>query len=187
MSREDTSNSSDAILVTRCKNGEVDAFGALYERYFERIYKYVRVRVTELHTAEDITETVFLRAFEAIERYQERGFAFSSYLYKIAQNQLVDYYRKNKEQEPIEAADQVIDELPSPDEGLILNDQVQEVHEKLVTLPEDYQEVIRLRVILEMSTAEVAEWLDRSEGAVRVLLHRALGALRNALRDSGDE
>jgi RNA polymerase sigma-70 factor (ECF subfamily) len=183
MNRDEKSRTPDAELVTRTKRGEVEAFGTLYERYVERIYKYVRVRVTDQNIAEDITENVFLRAFEAIERYQERGHAFSAYLYRVAQNQLVDFYRKKKEEAPIEVADQVIADFPTLDEGLILSDQVQEVQDALTTLPGDYQEVIRLRVVLEMPTSEVAEWLNRSEGAVRVLLHRALNAIRDAVNE----
>jgi RNA polymerase sigma-70 factor (ECF subfamily) len=183
MNRDEKSRTPDAELVTRTKRGEVEAFGTLYERYVERIYKYIRVRVTDQNIAEDITENVFLRAFEAIERYQERGHAFSAYLYRVAQNQLVDFYRKKKEEAPIEVADQVIADFPTLDEGLILSDQVQEVQDALTTLPGDYQEVIRLRVVLEMPTSEVAEWLNRSEGAVRVLLHRALNAIRDAVNE----
>jgi RNA polymerase sigma-70 factor (ECF subfamily) len=181
MNREDQSRTQDSELVSRTKSGDVEAFGTLYERYVERIYKYIRVRVTEVAVAEDITENVFLRAFEAIDRYQERGYAFSAYLYRIAQNHLVDYYRKKKEEAPIEVAEQISADVTPLDENLIRNDQVQEVQKALATLPEDYQEVIRLRVLLELQTTEVAEWLDRSEGAVRVLLHRALKALRESV------
>lgn len=187
MSRDEHSPIPDSELVTRTKSGDAEAFGMLYERYVDRIFKYIRVRVTEQVIAEDITENVFLRAYEAIERYQERGHAFSAYLYRVAQNHLVDFYRKKKEESPIEVADQIIADVPSLDEVLIHSDRVQEAKAALGTLPEDYQEVIRLRVILEMNTAEVAEWLDRSEGAVRVLLHRALNTLRLALRDAVDE
>lgn len=179
MSRDANSHTSDAELVTRTKDGDAEAFGLLYEKYVERIYRYIRVRVTEQTIAEDITENVFLRAYEAIERYQERGHAFSSYLYRVGQNLLVDHYRMKKEEAPIEVADQVSTGAPSLDEDLIQADRMQEIQEAMATLPEDYQEVIRLRVVLEMPTAEVAEWLDRSEGAVRVLLHRALKALRD--------
>jgi RNA polymerase sigma-70 factor (ECF subfamily) len=185
MSRDVNSHTPDAELVTRTKSGDVEAFGMLYERYVERIYRYIRVRVTEQTIAEDITENVFLRAYEAIERYQERGHAFSSYLYRVAQNHLVDHYRKKKEEAPIEVVDQVSADATSLDEDLIQADRVQEIREALATLPEDYQEVIRLRVVLEMPTSEAAEWLDRSEGAVRVLLHRALKALRDIFDEQG--
>jgi RNA polymerase sigma-70 factor (ECF subfamily) len=183
MNRDAQSRTPDSELVSRTKGGEVDAFGELYERYVERIYKYVRVRVTEQTIAEDITENVFLRAFEAIERYQERGYAFSAYLYRIAQNQLVDYYRKRKDEAPIELADHTAADTPSLDERVIQIDRVREVQRALDRLPNDYQEVIRLRVLMEMPTPEVAEWLDRSEGAIRVLLHRALNALREAVNE----
>jgi RNA polymerase sigma-70 factor (ECF subfamily) len=178
MNRDANSHTPDADLVTQTKSGDVEAFGILYERYVERIYRYVQVRVTEQTVAEDITENVFLRAYEAIDRYQERGHAFSAFLYRVARNQLVDHYRKKKEDAPIEAADQVAAASPPMDESLIHAEKVREIQDAMATLPEDYQEVIRLRVALDMPTSEVAEWLGRSEGAVRVLLHRALGALR---------
>lgn len=173
----------DLELVSRSKGGDVEAFGALYERYLERIYRYVRVRVSEETIAEDMTENVFLRAYESIDRYQERGFPFSAYLYRIARNQIVDYYRKRKEEAPIEAVDQTIADTQDLDDGLILSDQVQEILTALETLPEAYQEVIRLRVVLDMSTSDVAEWMNRSEGATRVLLHRALKAMREAVNE----
>lgn len=171
----------DLELVSRSKDGDIEAFGALYERYLERIYRYIRVRVAEETIAEDISENVFLRAYESIDRYQERGFPFSAYLYRIARNQIVDYYRKRKEEAPIEAADQTIADTQNLEDGLILSDQVQEILAALETLPEDYQEVIRLRVVLDMPTSDVAKWMNRSEGATRVLLHRALKAIREAV------
>jgi RNA polymerase sigma-70 factor (ECF subfamily) len=183
MSRDEQSRIPDAKLVAHTKDGDVEAFGTLYERYVERIYKYIRSRVSEQTVAEDITENVFLRAYEAIERYREKGHAFSAYLYRIAHNQIVDFYRKKKEEAPIEVADQVTHDAPSMDDQMIQSEQVREVKEALAILSEDYQEVIRLRVLLDMPTSEVAEWLDRSEGAVRVLLHRALNALRETINE----
>ncbi len=71
----------DARLIERAKQGEVEAFGCLYERYLELIYRYIRTRVAEDRTAEDLTETVFLRSFESLSRYKEKGLRFSAFLY----------------------------------------------------------------------------------------------------------
>ena len=172
------SKTKDAELVAQAKAGDVEAFGELYERYLDPIYRYIRTRVAEDQTAEDLTEMVFLRTFERLDRYQERGHPFSSFLYRVARNQLVDHYRIKKDEISLEAAQLVEHPASSMDEHIIKQDQANELRSAIEKLPEDYQDVIRFRILMDMPTAEVASWLVRSEGATRVLLHRALHALR---------
>lgn len=175
---------NDAELIARAQAGEVKAFGELYQRYLDLIYRYIRVRVAEDRVAEDLTEVVFLRSFEALGRYKERGRPFSAFLYQVARNLLVDHYRQKKEEISIEDANQMATSTPTVDEQVIQSERIREIGHALTSLPSDYQEVIRLRVILALSTAEVAAWMGRSEGAIRVLLHRALTALRRRLVES---
>jgi len=177
---------NDAELIVRAQGGEVEAFGELYQRYLDQIYRYIRVRVTEDRVAEDLTEVVFLRSFETLGRYNERGRPFSAFLYQVARNLLVDHYRQQKEEVPIEDANQMATSTPTVDEHVIQSERIREIGHALTSLPSDYQEVIRLRVILALSTAEVAAWMGRSEGAIRVLLHRALTALRRRLAESDE-
>ena len=177
---------NDAELIVRAQGGEVEAFGELYQRYLDQIYRYIRVRVTEDRVAEDLTEVVFLRSFETLGRYKERGRPFSAFLYQVARNLLVDHYRQQKEEVPIEDANQMATSTPTVDEHVIQSERIREIGHALTSLPSDYQEVIRLRVILALSTAEVAAWMGRSEGAIRVLLHRALTALRRRLAESDE-
>jgi RNA polymerase sigma-70 factor (ECF subfamily) len=171
----------DAELIVRAKHGESDAFGELYQRYLDPIYRYLRVRVSDDSLAEDLSEMVFLRAFESIGSYRERGHPFSAYLYRVARNLLVDHYRRRPEVG--------LEELLELNGGADVaaqaaqRDQLRAVRAALAGLPEDYQEVIRLRVVLALSTTETASWMGRSEGAVRVLLHRALKSLRERLAD----
>jgi len=106
MIEENIQELDDARLIERAKLGEVEAFGCLYERYLESIYRYIRTRVAEARTAEDLTEIVFLRSFESLSRYKEKGLRFSAFLYQVARNLLVDHYRQEKEELPIESADQ---------------------------------------------------------------------------------
>ena len=178
----------DSELVARAKSGDVDAFGELYERYLDLIFRYIRARVTEKRNAEDLTELVFLRSFEALDRYQERGYPFSAFLYQVARNILVDHYRSEKEEVSLEAIAQHETLEPSLDEGVIIDERVQILRAAMEELPSDYQEIIRLRILLELPSATVAQWLDRSEGAIRVLLHRALKALkRNLVGNDGQK
>jgi len=178
MNEDDNKVLDDARLIERAKQGEVEAFGSLYERYVDSIYRYIRTRVAEDRLAEDLTETVFLRSFESIGKYQERGYRFSAFLYQIARNLLVDHYRQAQDELPIESVDQVTLSQSRVDDMIVHRDQVESLRGALERLPEEYREIIRLRVLLELSTTECAQWLDRSEGAVRVLLHRAMKALK---------
>jgi RNA polymerase sigma-70 factor (ECF subfamily) len=173
-----TPNQDDASLIARAQAGEVEAFGVLYERYFDLVFRYLRTRISDDREAEDISAGVFLRAFQALGRYRERGWRFSAFLYSIARNSLVDHFRRHREEIQVEDLEGALGTGGGLDEELGSRESLYRLREMLAALPSDYQEVIRLRVILGMSTTEVARWMRRSEGAVRVLLHRALRAAR---------
>lgn len=169
---------NDAELIKKAQAGEVGAYGELYKRYLDTIFRYLRCRVPDEHTAEDLTETVFLRAFEKLDGYTDRGHPFSTYLYRVARNQLVDFYRGQKEEGELDQAAGVESAEMGPEAQLELGDRQRELLAALGQLPSDYQEVIRLRILLELPTPTVAQWMERSEGATRVLLHRALKAVK---------
>ena len=182
-------NLKDAELVRRAQGGRVDAFGRLYERYLDQIYRYIRSRVGQDKDAEDLTETVFIRSLESLATYQERGHPYSAFLYQVARNVLVDHYRSNVEEQALEDAAPLADGGPEPEVSIQQQQELLLVQRAMTRLPGDYQEVIRLRVVLSLPTATAAAWLDRSEGALRVLLYRALKALRREverLHQEGD-
>jgi RNA polymerase sigma-70 factor (ECF subfamily) len=181
MSRETYVTLKDSELISRIKQGEIEVYGILYERYLNLIYKYIRSRVSEDRSAEDLTEIVFLKGFEALDRYQERGWPFSAFLYQIARNQLADHYRGEQDQVSLEEAKDLEATDLDMDESILVDEKVQILREALEKLPEDYQEVIRLRLLLDLTTSEVALHMNRSEGAVRILLHRAIAALRKRI------
>ncbi len=181
MSEFEATFPTDADLINRAQSGEIEAFGELYSRYLDPIYRYVRSRVEETADAEDICEAVFLRSFEALDRYQERGHPFSAYLYQVARSQLADHHRTKEIWVDLEQVAKPAAPNGDPEAAVALNERLMDIVVAMGNLPDDYQEVIRLRVILELPTSTVAMWMDRSPGAVRVLLHRALSALREAL------
>jgi RNA polymerase sigma-70 factor (ECF subfamily) len=186
MGDSQTIDLADAELIARAQAGDVKAFGELYEKYVVLIYRYVLARVNSESDAEDLTEIVFLRAFESLHRYKERGRRFSAFLYQVARNALVDHYRQQRRTETIEAVERLPSQDPPPDERMLADERSSVLRRAMAELPADYQEVIRLRIILSLPTAVVGEWLDRSEGAVRVLLHRALKALRRKMERSSE-
>jgi RNA polymerase sigma-70 factor (ECF subfamily) len=169
---------TDAKLITQAQRGNVEAFGQLYERYLDRIFRYVRSRVGQERVAEDITEMVFLRSFESLDSYEERGHPFSAYLYQVARNLLVDYYRQNENHVPLFQVENKESNTADSEQSTIQKERMAVLVKALTDLPDEYQEVIRLRVLMQLPTADTAEWMNRSNGAIRVLLHRAMKALK---------
>lgn len=176
-----TLNHEDAGLIALAKQGDREAFAELYRRYLPLIYAYVRARLADDRDAEDLTGLVFLRAFQTVSRYKTQGWPYSAFLYRVARNLVIDHYRKTKPNEPLEKADEVLSAEASPDDRLEDGEERRRLRSALAGLPEDYQEVIRLRIMLSLPTSTVAAWLGRGEGAVRVLLYRALKALRQRM------
>jgi RNA polymerase sigma-70 factor (ECF subfamily) len=174
---------SDAILVARARNGDSEAFGHLYRRYVDPIYRYLLVRSGDSKEAEDLAEDVFFRAFQALGSYRERGWPFSAFLYQVAKNVLIDYYRRQKPETGIAAPELPIEELRPLDERIIRDEQMRDLRRAMDDMPLNYREVIILRIILAMPTTVVANWMNMTEGATRVLLHRALAALRGRVQE----
>ena len=173
----------DSALIARAQRGEAEAFGELYERYLDPIYRYLYSWAGNSGDAEDLTETVFLRAYQALPRYQDRGLPFSAFLYRVARNVLVDHHRLRRDEAPIEEAELQGGSPREMDETLIRRERAAALKRTLTALPPDYGEVIRLRLLLGLPTETVAAWMGRSQGAARILLFRALKALRQRLTD----
>ena len=176
----------DVQLIVLAQDGEADAFGELYERYVQTIFRFVYVRLDDRRDAEDLTEEVFLRVWQSLPNYREQGVPFLAFLFRIARNAVIDFYRSSKSsghQESIE--DSLVQDLHSdPGEQAITNLEHQELRQVLDNMREDYRMVLVLRFLSELSPEETAQVMGRSTGAVRVLQHRALSALRNILEGS---
>jgi RNA polymerase sigma-70 factor (ECF subfamily) len=163
------------------------AFGALYRRYLDRVYGYCFYLLGDHHDAEDATERTFLAALGAIERYRDQGSTFRAWLFRIAHNQLANALRSRQRQRT--SSLDMVDEpmvAPDPSRGLTTVEEARRVRAALARLSEDRRQVIVLRFVDELSTAEIAAVLGRSRGAVRVLQHRALRELATALGHSRD-
>ncbi|MEJ2353793.1 MAG: RNA polymerase sigma factor [Anaerolineales bacterium] len=176
----------DVQLIVLAKDGEADAFGELYERYVQTIFRFVYVRLDDRRDAEDLTEEVFLRVWQSLPNYREQGVPFLAFLFRLARNAVIDFYRSSKSsahQESIE--DNPLQDLRSdPGEQAITNLEHQELRRILDTMREDYRMVLVLRFLSELSPEETAQVMGRSTGAERVLQHRALAALRSILGGS---
>lgn len=163
--------------------GDSSAFGVLYDYYQPAIYRFVALKVGRREDAEDITHQVFLRAWQSIGQYEGRGYPFSSWLYRIARNNIVDFYRARREYTDIEDVAEFLVVDDTTNESLDLKADIGRVRAAMLDLRADYQDVIILRFIEERSLEEAAEALERTVGATKVLQHRALRNLRALLDD----
>jgi RNA polymerase sigma-70 factor (ECF subfamily) len=183
MNEAPLSELSDSLLVVRAKGGDAEAYGQLYRRYVDPIYRYLSVRLGNTQDAEDLTENVFLQSFRALDRYRDRGRPFSVFLYRVAKNALIDRFRQRKANVPLSAGAPIFNTLSTLDEHGFQDEQAKKLRRTIDELPSHYREVIILRAILALPTTEVARWINQTEGATRVLFHRALAALREMARE----
>ena len=177
-------NTDDNEFLKKAQKGDAEAYGELYERHAPVIFRYLYSHLDNRLDAEDLTGEVFLRAWQSIEKYDERGVPFLAFLFRVARNALIDFYRRNKRNEPdvdSEVGALLRDTQPGPAELYGTKTEHQELVKVLGELREDYRTVLILRFFSDLSPEETAQAMERSVGAVRVLQHRALAALRNIL------
>ncbi len=173
----------DKYLIKRAVAGDSDAFGRLYSSYLDAIYRYIYFRVGDPADAEDLTELVFLKAYEALPNYQEFGNPFSSWLYRIAHNVVIDFHRREKPYVPDlesfleERQDGAVSALGS----IIETEELAELAKAVSQLSSEQQQVIILRFIEGLSHAQISNIIGKNEGACRMIQHRALVALSNLL------
>ncbi len=168
-------------LVQRAKQHDEEAFAQLYEEYFDKIYRYVALRIGDRMEAEDLTQQVFLNAIKAISSFRWKGVPFSAWLFRIAHNQVVDYLRKKKKRVSIPLEESLVASDDDPQLILERKLNIEQLASATRKLTLAQQEVVSLRFAGEMSVAQVAKVMGRSEGAVKALQHSAIVALREVL------
>ena len=176
-----TLNQSEvARLVKRATGGDLEAFGELYGIYLDRIYRYVFYQIRDKMTAEDITEEVFVKAWKAIKSCQGKEKTFSSWLYRIAHNQVIDNLRSQRNHLSTEEVESLADvsNLELEVEG---NLERQELLASLSCLSQSQTQVIILKFIEGLENREIEHIMGKSQGAIRVLQMRALSTLRREL------
>jgi RNA polymerase sigma-70 factor (ECF subfamily) len=176
-------DSDESELIEIAQGGEADAFGELYRRYAKIVFRFIYANLNDRFDAEDLTEEVFLRAWRSLSNYRQKGVPFLAYLFKIARNVLIDFYRRaGRSGGHMSIEDkQITDFNPDPGETAILNIEHQEIRNTLTELREDYRTVLVLRFLSGLSPEETGAVMGRTPGAVRILQHRALSALRSRL------
>ncbi len=170
-------------IILAAQAGDGASFDALYVHYLPPIYRFIYMKVSHREEAEDLTHEVFASCWQNLPRYRSKGFPFSSWLYQIARNRVIDHYRVKRTTLPLEEVDA---ELVAQDfgiEGMIENRlTVEKIREAIRSLTPDQQDVILMKFMEDLSHREIAAALAKSEGAVRLIQHRALAELRRRIK-----
>ena len=168
-------------LVQRAKQGDQKAFAQLYEAHFDRIYRYVTLRIGDKTEAEDVTQQVFLNALQSISSFKWRGVPFSTWLFRIAHNLVVDYLRKEKRRATAPLNESLVSNDINPQLAAEHRLDIEQLISATKRLTAAQREVISLRFAGELSIAQVAKVMGKSQGSVKALQHSAIVALRKAL------
>jgi RNA polymerase sigma-70 factor (ECF subfamily) len=169
-------------LVHRAVAKDQAAFAELYDRHVVRVYRHIYYLVGDAREAEDLTAQTFLKAWEAIGRYKERGAPIVAWLLRIAHNLTVSYLRSKRDHSELD--DGYVDQkrAGNPEEVLEQSSDERSVREAVMQLRDEQRQVIMLRFVEEMGYQEVAQVIGKSVPAVRVIQHRALGNLRKIMQ-----
>jgi RNA polymerase sigma-70 factor, ECF subfamily len=179
----------DKAIYSRLVQKDKDAFIKAYDLYIDDIYRFVFFKINNQEEAEDITSLVFLRCWEYIQNNSIKDYkTLKALFYKVARNLIIDHYRKKSsrqsivKEEDISAID-IVDETQNPQIKFENEYDLQIVKDKIFLLKDEYREVIILNYINDLSISEIAQIMDKSKGNVRILLFRALKALRDLVKN----
>jgi len=164
-------------LVEKARRGDAKAFGKLYELWVDNIYRFVYLKTKYEDVAEDLTAEVFLKAWKGLKTYQPRSeVKFSTWLFAIARNAVIDYYRTTRQSLSLETLPEIVGL-----DGVDLYPEQTQVREALRELKPEYRQVLELRYIEDVPIPRTAQIMKKKEGNIRALTSRALAALRKEL------
>ncbi len=171
--------------MEKAKSGDKEAYGALYSQFYVPVFRYIYLRIRSKEEAEDLAQTVFIKVYQSLDRYQDRGSEPLAYFFTVARNTVIDFYRKKKESS-LEANQQfleIADLRQNPEEDFAKKESYEMITQAIHYLPEEQREVIILKFINDLTNSEIATVLNKNEPAIRQIQHRALKTLRERLKN----
>lgn len=172
-------------IVDRAAAGDKEAFGRLYDIYVDRIYRHIYYRTSNVEDARDLTHDVFIEAWQALPRYKRTKTPFLGWLFTICRHTVIDYYRTKKDYAYLNNEIILEDVGKSPEEFAEAQYNQQEIRRAILKLPCDQQQVILMSFIEGFDYREIAATLNKSEGNIRVIIHRALKKMREIMGAAG--
>lgn len=176
-------------LVEKIKLGDQEAFSLIYEEFVDRIYKFIRLKVSETEQAEDLLQEVFVKAWQGSKKLKVADLNFSAWLYRVASNTVNDHYRKVYRRPQTVELDPAFNVAGKDDTEKLTEDgfETEAVRKVLNDLPDNFKQVIELRYFQDFSVEETAKVLNKSSITVRVLQHRATKKLKQLFKDHGQQ
>jgi RNA polymerase sigma-70 factor (ECF subfamily) len=173
-------------LIRRAQQSDPQALSAIYERYAPDIYRYIYYRVQDVELARDLQSDVFLRMLEGIERYEDRGWSISAWLYRIAHDRTIDTLRR-RERVQLIPLDAWVETGDGQDDNLDLSALRAALRRAISQLNPSQAQVLRLRYVYDLSIEETARQMGRSQGSIKSLQHRAQQNLARLMQEEGRE
>ncbi|MFA6322583.1 MAG: RNA polymerase sigma factor [Candidatus Buchananbacteria bacterium] len=185
------SNISDNLLLLRLKKKDPEAFAKLYDLYVTPIYRFIYFKVSSQQDAEDLTSEVFMKVWQYVTETEDVIENFRALIYKVARNSVIDFYRARAKSD-MPQSDEILSNIVDDHQQSLLRQieieiDVNKIESVLKKVKDEYRDVIILKYIDGLSTKEIAKILDKSNGSVRVLLHRALGVIREIINQNGKQ
>jgi len=161
-------------------------FGDIYDQYIDKIYRFVYLKVNSQEIAEDITSKVFLKGWEAFQKPDIKIKNPGAFLYKIANNTVIDYYREKGRTKivSVDLSPEIVDPGTNAHEKAVFNADINLIKSAMGRLKEDYQNVLIWHYLDDMPIAQIAKNLEKPAGTVRVMLHRGLKDLKDIIKES---
>lgn len=171
----------EARLIDQAKR-DPEAFGALYDRYVAQIYRFASARLRSPDAAEDVTSEVFFKALRALPRYRSTGHPFSAWLYQIAANAIADHHRSHRRPEAeLDEAGEVAMDGPGLEATVLARAEAKRVWSAIAALPAQQRTAMTLKYAEDLRLAEIGVIMGKSEGAIKLLIHRGTRSVRAAL------
>ncbi len=168
---------SEEQIIKTCQEGDMESFVLLYDKYVEKIYKFFYYRTSHKELTEDLTSQAFLQAMDKLSTFKTGAGTFQSWLYKIANNYLIDHYRKQKPTDSLDSHEDLAssENLESETHNKLTSQQLEKL---LKELPENAREILQMRLWDELSYAEIASVTGKSEGSLKMQFTRAVASLQ---------
>ena len=172
---------TERLLVERAKT-DPEAFGALYDRYFSQIYRFVFSRLRDQTAAEDVTSEVFMKALRSLPRYQDTGRPFTAWLYQIAVNTVNDRYRASRPTVDLDEMYDLAAAGPALEDAAVQRAELRQIWSVVEGLPAQQRTALTLKFQEDLKISDIAAVMGKSEGAVKLLIHRGVTRLRTVMK-----
>ncbi len=182
MSKKESSINIETLVI-KAQKGDEKSFNFLYDYFFEKIFRYVSFKISP-ENREDVVSDIFYKIVHNLKKYKpKKGASFKSWIYSIAHNQIIDFYRKQKELLGIDYDESFFERIPDdknekPNESLIKKEEAKKIKKALKKLSPLHREILELKFLEEFSNKEISQIIGKTEGNIRIMQLRALREIR---------